>query len=250
MKYLYLKATFSDNVNSDQKDTYTLCGKNDINPVCVFTFNNPYPIKTDFLILRDPQYKHSPYIYGFGLPIISYPDNGWAWVNNSSLEHINLPLPCFQDGLALNHSNSIQALAVLVKTIAKERKISAQAEVHQRIFEALCSNTQYTPPTTINVDCELPQNIKLHAYFFYNNEKYSLHLYAKFNSDVTSIVKFTINPFNQNAPHISTPNISYELKKNILEAIADTIDTVQRSLWVKVYFYDMDCKDLIVQPVL
>lgn len=244
-----LKASFYDNINPNQIDSYTLCGKNDIPPACVLSFDIFHPVYTDYLIPRHPQYTHPSNIYGFGLSPISYPDNAWAWVFKSNKNFIQLPPPCFYDILALNHSNSIIALVTLVRIIAQERALNAQAEICQKIIEAELNGGTFTPPP-VTVTCELPETIHLRARFSCNGEWYSLYISARFSKDSTNIVNFIIKPFNQSAPQIGTPNINICFGENILDAISHIIDTTQRYYNVKVYFDAISSGNLVPQPVL
>lgn len=250
MKYLFLNTKFYDNVNPNQKDSYTLCGKNNIHPNSVLSFNIFYPVNTDVFILRAPRYKHPTPIYGFGLPTITYPDNAWAWIyDNSNHEFVQLSYPCFNDILALNHSNSIAALASLVKIIAQERLLDAQAENMQKAIEAEYNGNIFAP-TPVKVTCELPEDIKLRARFNYNNEWYSLYIFARFSKNSTNVVNFAIRPFNPNAPQPVTPSFQTCIGANILEAISSIIHTTQLQCSVKIYFDTMNCGKLVPQPVL
>lgn len=249
MNHLFLNAIFYDSINSKQKDSYTLCGKNDIPPACVLTFDLFHPVYADYYIQRSPQYNHSPVIPGFGLPCITYPDNAWAWIFESNQKFIQLPYPCFNDILALDHSNSIIALAELVRIIAQEKKINTQAEICQKKIEAECNGIPFTP-TPVKVTCELPESINLRARFSYNGEWYSLYIFAQFSNRLINIVNFTIRPFNSSAPQIVPPRINMSLEKNILDAISDIIDETQRFFHVKVYFNTMICGKLVPQIIL
>lgn len=249
MNHLSLKATFCDNINPKQKDSYTLCGKNDIHPACVLTFDLLHPVYADYYIQRSPQYNHSPVIPGFGLPYITYPDNAWAWVFKSNKKFIQLPPPCFDGILALNHSNSIIALATLVRIIAQERALNAQAEICQKTIEAELDGSTFTPPQVM-VTCELPESIHLRARFCYNGEWHSLYIFARFSKGSTNIVNFTIRQFNQSATQIVKPNINTCFGENILDAISHVIDATQRHYNVKVYFDAISSGNLVQQPVL
>lgn len=250
MNYLLLNAKFYDNVNQEQQDSYTLCGKNNIHPNSVLSFDIFHPVNTDGFILRNPQYNHPTSIYGFGLPTVTHPDNAWAWIyDNSNHEFVQLPYPCFNDILALSHSNSIAALASLVRIIAQERLWNAQAENHSKAIEAECNGSSFAP-TPVKVTCELPEIIHLRAHFNYNNEWYSLYIFARFSNNFTNIVDFVISPFNPNAPQLVTPSINKCIGANILNAISSIIHTTQLQCSVKIYFDTMNCGKLVPQPVL
>lgn len=249
MKYLCLEATFCDNINPTQKDCYTLYGKNDIHPGWVLTYDILHPVYADNLILRNPQYSHPAIIYGLGLPPISYPDNAWAWIYNSNKGYVQLNYPCFCDILALDHSNSIVALASLVRIIAQERNLDAQGERCQKYIEAECEGKSISLPP-VKVICELPETIRLRAYFNCNNEWYALYIYAQFSNNSTNIVNFVIKPFNQNAPQLVTPSINTCIGANILEAISSVIHATQLQHHVKINFDTMTCGKLVPQPVL
>jgi len=239
MNYLFLNATFYDNISPNQKDSYTLCGKNDIPPAYVLTYDICHPVYADNIIRRAPKYDHPEIICGMGLPFISYPDNAWAWVYNSSKEYVQLYYPCFSDILALDHSNSIAALASLVRVIALKRELDALDDV-------VCAGKSIS---LIKVTCELPEIIRLRAHFNYNNEWYSLYIYAHFSSNTTSIVNFEIKPFNSSAIQLVTPSIGIYNGVNILDAISDIIHKTQIQHNVKIYFDVMHCGKLVPQPV-
>lgn len=242
MNHLLLNVEFSDNVHPKENDSYTLCAKNNINPAGVLTYDIFNPINTDGFIWRSPQYNNHPTtIYGFGLPTITYPDNAWAWVYNFNHEYVQFPYPCFNDILALDHSNSIVALASLVRIIAQKKKLDALDDV---MFGGM-SNA-----LPIVVTCKLPEAINLRAHFYCNNQLYSLHIFAQFSNGSTNILNFTIDANNSNAPQLVTPQINTCFNSNILDAISSIIHTTQLQHHVKIYFDTMKHGKLISQPVL
>ena len=250
MRHLFINASFYDS-NNTNKDTYTLCGKCDINPAYVLTYSFMYPVCPDVFILRDPGYAQLSYIYYGAMSHVIHPDNGWAWIYNSNQSSVQLPPPCYYDILALNHSNSISALAELVRQIAQKHKLDAEADA---LFDNIDADLRGVPAcsnVSVNVFCELPESVCIRAQFWLNNAWYALYIYVRFCKGATNVMRFTVVPFNQNSAQITNPQICQSYNKNVLEAIENIVDSVQRYYNVKVLFDGMQCSEsLIIQPVL
>ena len=224
MIYIKLNAIF-DNAHTGSKDSYTLCGKSDIPPLCIYSNPLAPPNIADALLPRNPSYPHLSYILPGPFNHITYPNNGWAWVYDSNNQTINLPIPCYWDILAENNSNGIKTLAHLINYIGQYNNIQ---------------------------DVYLPNQIEVLAMFKHNNINYSLYILANYNPiQCQSIAHhFYITAFDADSPQLTTQNIQLSNAANIIKHISYLIDSFQQTYQTKVMIYNINVSNkLMQQPI-
>ena len=224
MTYIKTNAVFN-NTHSQTNETYTLLGKSDIPPF--YTYSDPFapPNMADGLLPRANGYSHISHILPNTFNYITYPNNGWAWIYNSSCQNINLPPPCHWDILAENNSNGVKALAHFIKHIG-----------------------QYNGSTAV----ELPEQIEIYAMFNYNNTDYSLYILATYDSTRKQSIAHHLYaaPFDASSPRLTTNNIQQPNSINIFEYVSNMIDSIQQTYRTKVRIFNANISDnLTLQPV-